>query len=367
MNRNLVEQTARRLAVVIASAAIVAGGCAAPSRAVPEHGVLARSTHPAVAVPPGSVTIAAVGDAMLGDTPVLTARPAHYLDHVRGALLAPITFGNLEGTLTTATRSKCGSGSPNCFAFRVPPRYAGYLRDAGFDVLNSANNHSHDFGATGLAQTSAALRAHGIRQSGLRGQIALVTRGPTSAAFVGFAPYTSVSNLLRLRTAAALIRTADSKADLVVVYMHAGAEGADKQHVTGREEFFLGEDRGNPERFAHMAVRNGADLVIASGPHVLRGMEIFHHHLIAYSLDDFCSYHNFNTGGVLGLSAVLRVTIGPHGWFRTGRIVSVKLNGPGRPGYDASRASARLIGKLSRQDFGARAVRVLADGRIVQR
>ena len=149
--------------------------------------------------------------------------------------------------------------------------------------------------------------------------------------------------------------------------MHAGAEGAGQTHVTGREEFFLGEDRGNPEKFAHMAVRQGADLVLASGPHVLRGMEMYRHHLVAYSLGDFASFHNFNTDGVLGLSAILRVTLGPNGWFRSGRIVSVKLNDEGRPAHDRSGAAARLIARLSHQDFGARGVRVLAHGRIVKR
>jgi poly-gamma-glutamate capsule biosynthesis protein CapA/YwtB (metallophosphatase superfamily) len=68
-----------------------------------------------------------------------------------------------------------------------------------------------------------------------------------------------------------LIHRARLGADLVVVYMHAGAEGVDADHVTGREETSVGEDRGNPEAFAHLAVDAGADLVTASGPHVVRG------------------------------------------------------------------------------------------------
>jgi len=314
--------------------------------------------------PPGSVLIAAAGDTMLGNTPQLPPSPGTYLNPVKDALGAPVTFGNLEGTLTTATHSKCGAGSSDCFAFRVPPSYATYLRQAGFDIMNSANNHSHDFGDAGVKQTTAALHGHGIAQTGLVGEITVVKTGREKVAFVGFAPYTNVSNLLDLRTAASMIRKAGQEANLVVVYMHAGAEGADRQHVTGHEEYYLGEDRGNPEAFAHMAVRNGADLVIASGPHVLRGMEVYSHRLIAYSLGDFASYHNFNTDGVLGESAVLRVLVGSKGWFLSGQIVSLRLNGEGRPGHDWSRAPARLIAKLSREDFGSRAVHVLSNGKI---
>jgi len=53
--------------------------------------------------------------------------------------------------------------------------------------------------------------------------------------------------------------------------MHAGAEGAAADHVTGQEEYYVGEDRGNAKAFAHAAIDDGANMVIASGPHVLRG------------------------------------------------------------------------------------------------
>jgi poly-gamma-glutamate capsule biosynthesis protein CapA/YwtB (metallophosphatase superfamily) len=312
------------------------------------------------------VTISFLGDTMLGDTPDLPPEPAHYLDHVRKALgNAQIVFGNLEGTLTTSTDAKCGSNpSPNCFDFRVPPRYGGYLRHYGFDVLNSANNHAHDFGAKGVSQTSAALKKYGIEQTGLPGQVAVVDTGETTVAFVGFAPYSNTCNLLDLDAAESLIHRADDAADLVVVYMHAGAEGADKTHVTGREEYAYGEARGNPKKFAHMAVTNGADLVLASGPHVLRGMEFFHHRLIAYSLANFASWHNFGTDGIVGLSGILHVRIGPNGWFGEGHLVSTRLNDDGRPRHDYSRASAHLVRDLSTEDFGDRAAHVAEDGTI---
>jgi Bacterial capsule synthesis protein PGA_cap len=317
-------------------------------------------------VPEGSVTISFVGDTMLGDTPDLPPHPAHYVDKVLKPLDdAQIQFGNLEGTLTTSTDSKCGPNpSPTCFDFRVPPRYGGYLRHYGFDVLNSANNHSHDFGTKGVTQTSAALSDAGIRQTGLRHQIAVLDEGGTTVAFVGFAPYSNVCNLLDLDAARTLIRAADDKADLVVVYMHAGAEGPDKTHVTGKEEYAFGEDRGNPRKFAHMAVEAGADLVLASGPHVLRGIELFRHRLIAYSLGDFASWHNFGTKGIVGLSGILHVTVGPHGWFVAGRLLSVRLNRDGRPWRDYSGSSAHLVAKLSTEDFGDHAARIAGDGTI---
>jgi hypothetical protein len=114
-----------------------------------------------------------------------------------------------------------------------------------------------------------------------------------------------------------------------------------------------------------MAVDNGADLVVASGPHVLRGMEFYRGHLLAYSLANFASYHNFNTDGVLGLSGVLRVTLGSKGGFRSARLLSVKLSGIGRAKRDYTASSAHLVARLSMEDFGAHAARVLAHGEIL--
>ncbi|MFI5083411.1 MAG: hypothetical protein ACHQCE_20250, partial [Streptosporangiales bacterium] len=59
----------------------------------------------------GSVTLTAVGDTMLGNTPDLPPDPGRYFRAVKPELKngAQIVFGNLEGTLTTATTSKCGS------------------------------------------------------------------------------------------------------------------------------------------------------------------------------------------------------------------------------------------------------------------
>jgi hypothetical protein len=110
-----------------------------------------------------------------------------------------------------------------------------------------------------------------------------------------------------------------------------------------------------------------ADLVIASGPHVLRGMEIYRHHLIAYSpggLRELSQLQHRRRAGAVGGAGG---HAGPGGWFRDGRIVSVRLNGVGRPAPDHSGAAAHLIARLSHQDFGKRGVRVLAQGRIVKR
>jgi poly-gamma-glutamate capsule biosynthesis protein CapA/YwtB (metallophosphatase superfamily) len=247
----------------------------------------------------------------------------------------------------------------------MPPSYAHYLAAAGFTVMNNANNHSYDFGQTGLEQTIAALTKAGIAHDGLPGKVTVLKAGGERVAFVGFAPYAQTASLLDLPTARRLIRYAAQRAQIVVVAIHAGAEGSDAQHVTGGEETYLGEDRGNPEAFAKMAIRAGADLIFGSGPHVLRGMEIYRDRLIAYSLGNFSGFHNFDTSGVLGASAILHVTVDKDGAFRSGRISSVRLVEAGQPVLDSSGESADIIRELSREDLGKSAVRIGGDGRIL--
>ncbi len=324
-----------RLGALVLSAAAALGVAACAAGGQPVGGVTKpAATHPTGAAGSGStagrvrrawVTIAAVGDTMLGNTPDLPPDPGGSLRAVRRELNrgAQIVFGNLEGTLTTATASKCASmhARPGeCFAFRDPPGYVRYLKHAGFTIFSDANPHSFDFGAAGQAQTVRTIHKAGLAQTGLPGEITVVKAHGVRVAFLAFAPYSDTASLLDLPAARALIKRAAGQASVVVVYLHAGAEGAAADHVTGHEEYFLGEDRGNPEAFAHMAIRAGASLVIASGPHVLRGMQFYRHHLIAYSLGNFASYYNFATIGDLDMSVILHVTLSATGTFEHARI-----------------------------------------------
>lgn len=328
------------------------------------------STTPASVAPAapvsGTVRLTAVGDTILGDTPNLPSDPAHYLDAVKSKIRwshAQVRFANLEGTLTNVSSGKCGSGNGGtCFAFRNPPIYAKYLHRSGFSVLNNANNHSHDFGEAGLAQTIRTIHRHHMQQTGEIGEITIVHAGAIPVAMLGFAPYNNTADLRDLKTAKALIHKARTEARVVVVYMHAGAEGSDADHVTGHEEYYVGEDRGNPEKFAHMAIRAGASLVIASGPHVVRGMQFYKGRLIAYSLGNFANFHNFGGGGILSDSAILHVALTATGGFKSARLFSVVLDSSGHPTLGGG--TVPLVRSLSKQDFGASRAHIGAAGRI---
>ncbi len=189
-----------------------------------------------------------------------------------------------------------------------------------------------------------------MAHTGLPGEITVMRTGGTRVAFIGFAPYASTTNLLDIPAAQALVRRAGTRASLVVVIIHAGAEGAGALHVPGGSEFFLGENRGNPRAFAHAVINAGASIVVGSGPHVVRGIEYYHRRLIAYSLGNFVGYHTLGGGGVLSESGILRVRLASGGRLLAGRWFSVHLNN-GLPSPEPSNASAHLAGRLSAEDF----------------
>src|SRR3954453_13496465 len=271
-----------------------------------------------------------------------------------------LTTGNLEGTLGRASLTKCRG---DCHEFQAPPSYARVFRGAGFGLLNLANNHSHDAGERGLRETRSALHGAGLGHTGLNGQITLKSVGGLRIAFLGFAPYGWASPLLDIGAAKALVRRASGRADAVVVFIHAGAEGAGATHTPHGEEHAFGENRGASRRFAHAVVDAGADAVLGSGPHVLRGIECYKRAIVAYSLGNFAPYRTLSTRGVLGLSGVLNLKLSAEGRFAGGQLWPVRLSPPGIPRRDGGRASVKLLRRLSKQDFGRTACPMSRTGR----
>jgi Bacterial capsule synthesis protein PGA_cap len=313
------------------------------------------------------ISFVAVGDIVMGSTPRLPPDGGRsFFDDVASDLAGDVVIGNLEGTLSTGGTSRCGPGEPNCFAFQTPPSYAKWFARAGFTIMNVANNHAYDFGPTGQRQTIAALDSVDLPHTGRPGQITALVVNGVRINVVGFAPYPWAQSLTDIPAAQRLIRKAAATSALVVAVLHAGAEGADRQHVTPGVEQFLGENRGDSMRFAHAIVDAGADLVVASGPHVLRGMEWYKRKLIAYSLGNFGGYGVFSLGGPLSVSAILRVDIRGDGTFESGVVVPTILVGKGVPARDPAERAHGMIRTLSREDFGAAGVKLSSAGIIAK-
>ncbi|WP_430781275.1 CapA family protein [Actinoplanes sp. G11-F43] len=317
-----------------------------------------------------SISLSATGDIIMGDAP--NRLPADggdgFFDSVTASLEADLVMGNLEQPLTGDTgTSKCGTPKrPNCFAFRSPPSYAGHLKDAGFQLLNTANNHSKDYGPKGYQNTVEALEGAGLEHTGAEDQITVVDVKGVKVAVVGFSPYAGANNLNDLPAATAVIKKAAGQADLVVVQVHMGAEGSDRTHVKPGNELYFGENRGNPIKFSRTVIDAGADLVVGHGPHVLRGMEFYKGRLIAYSLGNFAGGgRTLSRDGVLKYSGVLHVSLTREGTYAGGKFVSTYLDDNGVPTRDKNGDRGRkMVAQLSEADFDGTGAVIGADGSI---
>jgi poly-gamma-glutamate capsule biosynthesis protein CapA/YwtB (metallophosphatase superfamily) len=318
------------------------------------------------------ITIAAVGDIMLGSTSINDSflppnDGANILKEVTPILsAADIAFGNLEGPMLEGGKTeKCPPNSTRCFAFRVPTRYGKLLKDAGFDVMSVANNHAADFGDYGRESTRKTLDALGIKYAGSDKEqyaMTIIEAKGKKIAFIGFAHNNIVPNVNDLVFARQLVEQAKKKADLVVVSFHGGAEGTDQQHVPNRTEIFGNEKRGNLPLFAHTVIDAGADLVLGHGPHVMRGMEIYKDHLICYSMGNFATYGMFTLKAETALTAIFEIKLAADGKFVSGKLYGGKQFGKGGPVFDSTNEGVRKVRELSIADFGTNAPKIADDG-----
>jgi poly-gamma-glutamate capsule biosynthesis protein CapA/YwtB (metallophosphatase superfamily) len=288
---------------LVALVALVLAGCGEdavtpPATATPAPDPTATVAAPAASPTPDaprSITVAAVGDISLARR-VVDRMEEHGMDYpyalVAHLLDADITIGNLEGALTER-----GEPWPKGFTFRTPPRFAPGLRNAGFDFVSLANNHTMDYGAVGLADTIDALDAAGVAHAGAGPdaarayapvvleadglRVAFLSFAATPDEFGGFSihewaagPGTSGLAIGTPEAVAAGVAAAREVADFVVVIVHAGFEYADEPGETKRA-------------LAAAALDAGADAFIAHHAHVVQAVEMRGNRLIAWDLGNF--------------------------------------------------------------------------------
>ena len=305
-------------------------------------------------------TIIGVGDIMLGSNYpfeyLLPENDANILENTQNILKnADITAGNLEGTLfdTGGTPKSCNN--PNvCYVFRMPSRYGTYLKQAGFDYLSIANNHSNDFGEIGIKETMKNLDNLGIKYSGIKDitESAVLEKDGKKFGFISFSPNSATVKLNDYNYAKKLISELKSKVDIVIVMFHGGAEGANAEHITKRQEIFHGEDRGNVYEFAHFAIDNGADIIFGQGPHVTRAVELYKNKFISYSGGNFATFGKINISGSMGIAPIFKIRIDNKGDFISGEIIPVKQTYRSLgPFIDSEKLAIKKIIYLNKSDF----------------
>ena len=178
---------------------------------------------------------------------------------------ADLAIGNLETPLIAncpVTREGmifCG-GAAN----------ASGLAYAGFDVLSLANNHTANYGPTGLAETEAALTRYGVGYFGTGSAVFREVHG-VRFALLG---YNDVTRQVDEGEIAAEVTAARAQADVVIVYFHWGQEYKVVHNARQAE-------------LAHLVVDAGADIVLGAHPHVVEDHEVYRGKPIYYSLGNF--------------------------------------------------------------------------------
>ena len=303
------------------------------------------------------LTLALCGDIMMGTTYPTVRLPENdgaYIFSDVAALFqqADLAAGNLEGVICEGGTCTKNTANANNYAFRMPESYVHLLKDAGFDYLNLANNHTNDFGTYGLDRTRTLLEREGIHYSGLPDCESVVFE--KDSVRYGICSFGHNSYTLKHTDTATVTRILTDlrpRCDILVVTFHGGAEGSKFSHLPDGPETFLGENRGDLRAFAHRCIDLGADVVFGHGPHVPRAVELYNDHLIAYSLGNFCTTFGVNLSGVNGYAPVLVVKIDREGRFVEGRIHSfIQTQGTG-PRLDPTDKVAQHMRSLSLADF----------------
>lgn len=319
------------------------------------------------------ISITGVGDIMMGTNypyPVLPPNDGVGIFNGVSEYLrnSDVTFGNLEGVLLNSggDPKKC-IDPKHCVAFRMPEHYAGYLKNAGFDIVSIANNHAGDMGDEGRESTAKTLDEYGIKYGGqLDYPTAIFIKDNVRYGFTAFAPNTTTLPLNEYSYVRKVIKELRSKCDILIVSFHGGAEGGGATHVPFRKEIFLEEDRGNVYEFAHVVIDAGADIIFGQGPHVPRAIEIYNNKLIMYSLGNFCTYGKFGLGGAAGIAPIMKIFLNKKGEFIKGKIIPIKQINRGIPVYDESGKVIDLIRTLTKQDFPGTELVITEEGEILK-
>ena len=246
-----------------------------------------KTTTPEPTAETVSITVSMVGDCTLG-TDVnfdqstsfdafyqMKNDPGYFFQNVKDIFTADdLTVANMEGTLTTSNDRQ-----QKTFAFKGNPSYTEILTQGGVEATNLANNHSHDYGDQSYEDTIQYLEAAGITTFGYDRTAVMDVKG-IKVGLIGI--YELKDGLGRQQQVIDTIQEVkDQGAQVIIVSFHWGTE---KSNIPDDIQKTL----------AHLAIDQGADLVVGHHPHVLQGIEKYQGKNIVYSLGNFCFGGNKN-------------------------------------------------------------------------
>ena len=241
---------------------------------------------PTPTMAPVSLTVSVVGDCTLGTDENFdydTSLNAYYenygadyfFSNVKSIFSADdLTIANFEGTLTDSDEREDKE-----YAFKAPAEYTSILTAGSVEAVNTANNHSHDYGDQSYEDTIQYLEAAGITTFGYDRTAVMDVKG-IKVGLIGI--YELKDGIGRQQQVIDTIQEVKNQgAQVIIVSFHWGTE---KSNIPDDAQKTL----------AHLAIDQGADLVVGHHPHVLQGIEKYQGKNIVYSLGNFCFGGNKN-------------------------------------------------------------------------
>lgn len=254
---------------------------------------------------PASATMIAVGDVWLARKVgrLIDSYGVEYpIANIKSVLReADLTFVNLESPISDQGQALPGKG----ICFRGEPAAMTTLTEAGFDIVNLANNHAVDYDSPALLDTIARLKEAGIRSVGAGANISEARRPQimeVNGLKVGMLGYTEMADIyfsneyprrsqatdtipgvapLILKDIQADVKDLRPQVDVLLVSLHWGIEYTELPTEDQR-------------KIAHTLIDDGVDAIIGTHPHVFQAMEVYKGKPIAYSLGNFVADQNFS-------------------------------------------------------------------------
>ena len=229
---------------------------------------------------PAEILLSFTGDCILGTDEFFawdTGLPAYYdlygpeyfLKNVRSIFEEDdLTIVNMEGTLTEET-----TRVDKQFAFKGDPEYVKILTSSSVEAANVANNHSHDYGEKSFQDTVQTLEENGIKTFGYDDVAVLEVKGIRVGMFGIYELDDHLERIPQVKQDIAKLK--DQNVDIIVAVFHWSNE-----LVTLPDE--------NQVTLAHLAIDEGADVVVGHHPHVVQGIDEYKGKTIAYSLGNLC-------------------------------------------------------------------------------
>ena len=185
-----------------------------------------------------------------------------------------LTIINMEGTLTDLTTRK-----DKQFAFKGDPEYVKVLTNGSVEAANMANNHTYDYGEESFKDTVNILEKNKIRTFGDDETVIIPVKGVNVGIFGIYELDDHEERIPQVKSDIAKLKK--DGADIIVAVFHWGNE---LERVPDDNQVML----------AHLAIDEGADVVVGHHPHVLQGIDTYKGKTIAYSLGNFCFGGNYH-------------------------------------------------------------------------